>query len=283
MFDEMFPPIETDDRGCGQRKDQALYACCGLAPPGSMGSPVESFIIDPPILWDQGAFRGVQFVERDGGPPDLLLWVGAENYPTVPDFVEEGRRMGFCKRIPTGDLKDDGTFAKGNNNYGEVVPYVSRMILVHPRAVIDDSYQVQLQEMGDGSVPHITRHAGACDQAGNIHHIEHGIGEPCTFATWDLSATKAWPGHDIVSSVETVTRIQTPSCDYQVRTPIEVGGQAFDPQGEDTAPVAYSPGVFLTLPLSHFEYVNQDGSVDLPEPVADLLGNNRNAVAVKEK
>lgn len=282
-----FAEIMTTPRGCGKRKDQALYACCGLAGDGELGISVESLMIDPVIPWTDGPFRGVQFLPSGhDGAVDLLMWVGAENYPTVPDYVEEGRRMGFCKRIPTGSLNEDGSIAKGNNDYSKVIPHLSRLLLVHPRAYIEDSYVLQPADYADAAEPHITRIELQCDGGhhGTHHHAEESV-EPCTFALWDLSAMQAHKGHQIDSCVETVTCISTPSVQYKVRTPESAAGMHFH-AGSDkytNPPVNYSPGIFAHVPLSHFEWVNQSGDGDMPSAVAELLGDNISHTAVKEQ
>ena len=277
MFD--FAPIMTGDRGCGKRKDGGLYACCGLSPIPGMGTPVEDFIIDPPVPWTDGPFRGVQFRHADDGV-DMIIWVGAENYPTVPDFVEEGRAMGFCKRIPTGTLKSDGTMSKGATAYDEIIPYVSRMFLVHPRAIVESAYELQIGDRSDGCVPNPNMydgHAGGCDPAVHVPNT----GSPCTFATWDLSAAKAHSdAHAIKQSDDQTTVVETPSVKYHVRTPVAIDDTPFDPDANTD--VSYSPGIFIALPIGHFEYVNADGSGDMPAAVANLLGDNVDHTAVKD-
>ena len=290
MTDVDFAPVLTDARGCGKRKDQGLYACTGLAEDGQLGMPIESFIIDPPIRWENGPFRGVRFLPRDDGAVDIMLWVGAENYPFLPDYVEEARQMGFCKRIPTGAIKEDGSIAAGNNDYSKVVPHVSNMVLVHPRAVIESNYTLQVNEGGvEGMVPHVVRHSGPC--GGGVHHYarEWVDGsrptDPCTFATWDLSAMQGVKGHNVDQCVESHATISTPSVEYRVVTPLSTDGAHFHAGSKEyvNLPVRYSPGIFALVPLGHFEYVNQSGDGTMPTAVAELLGDNINNTAVKEQ
>ena len=261
----MFAPIDATGRGCGKRKDGGLYACCGLSPIPGMGTPVEDFIIDPPVPWTDGPFRGVQFRKSDDGV-DMIIWVGAENYPTVPDFVEEGRAMGFCKRIPTGALKDDGTMSSASTSYDEIIPYVSRMFLVHPRAIIHTPYELNPDGIG---VPR------------QGYPTEPVDGRSSTFATWDMSAASAHgSGHEIRQSDDQTTVVETPSVTYHVRSPVAIDGAPFNPS--ETTDVSYSPGIFIALPIGHFEYVNADGSGDMPAAVAELLGDNIDHTAVKD-
>lgn len=108
-------------RGCGKRVNGGLYVCCSLNP---FGKPIEHFLIDPPFLYHHGSFRSPILVEKDG-INHILLWVGAEYYPYVSDFIEETRRFGISKRIPK-------TFPI------EKLTKKSMMLLVHPKAIIEN-------------------------------------------------------------------------------------------------------------------------------------------------
>ena len=266
----IFADIITTPRGCGKRQKGGLYACTGLST-GVGGVPIEAFVIDPPIPWTSGPFRGVQFVERANGPVDIVMWVGAENYPTVPDYIEEARQMGFCKRIPTGTL-DEGNRSNGVD-YNRIVPHESRMVLVHPKAVVHSAYRLST---GTGSTPNIQRtQHGLCAYSGrfsvvgttqNDHHLTHdNEGPSCTFATWDLSALESSTKHRVepVDSVGAIATISTPSVSYH----------ASYPKDGTADPVEYSPGIFCAVPLGHFEFISATGDT-MPEPIADLLGAN---------
>jgi hypothetical protein len=110
------------ERGCGTRAEGGLYVC---VPTSSTGIPVEAFVIDPPIPWSEGPFRGARLHKRSNGVTDLLLWVGAEYYPTIADFIVEGSRHGFSKRVPTHREADYSVLTSD-----------SRILLVHPRAIV---------------------------------------------------------------------------------------------------------------------------------------------------
>lgn len=108
-------------RGCGKRVKGGLYACCGTSP---FGEPIENFLIDPPQPYKGEPMRAPIVQEKDG-VKDLIFWVGQEFYPYCPDYIEETRLFGASKRIPiTMDLSG-------------IVPFKSRMFLIHPRAIAD--------------------------------------------------------------------------------------------------------------------------------------------------
>lgn len=86
-------------RACGDRQPGGAYLCLPLGPGGS---PVEDFLIDPPIEIDSQALGlspvGVTLLARDG-VTHVLDIIGREHYPTVEAFVDEVRRMGVSRRI----------------------------------------------------------------------------------------------------------------------------------------------------------------------------------------
>jgi len=107
-------------RGCGTRKQGAVYAECGNS---KNGKPVEAFLLCPPVLVDDNALGlspiGVKLIDGN-----VFDWVGSEYYPNVTDFIEEVRRFGMSRRIPK-------TF-----DFAKLDPD-SRMILLHSKAFID--------------------------------------------------------------------------------------------------------------------------------------------------
>lgn len=249
-------------RGCGQREEGGLYACVS----GGGDTPIEQFIIDPVIPWTHGPFQGgiVSYQPASGGY-DLIMWVGAEYYPYVPDFIEEGRVHGFSKRIPTTleglELLDDQ----------------SRLVLIHPKAGFDHTYHLKHlsnrdQEIAQNlAVPIIVRpdHSavGDCN-----HPIDcDTLMTNCTFSLWDLSGHRnaAQKGHEVCQNpaFPQLTEIKTPSARYSVRNLVE----GYNPL-EHTTDLGWYPGIFCVLPLTHFEYVCEDPAV--PGNVADKLGDN---------
>jgi hypothetical protein len=140
-------------RGCGNRVAGGAYLTVKTS---KNGSPLEYFLLDPPIRIDgdqehalQLADVGVKLIERVSSSGELLgvfdVWdiVGQKDYPNVADVVEETRRKGVSRRI---GLSED--FAK-------ITP-ASRLFLLHRRAWIDnyqDYYGAMLMEQGmDGGV-----------------------------------------------------------------------------------------------------------------------------------
>lgn len=107
-------------RGCGTRKAGGVYAETGLSP---NGLPVEAFLLDPPITIPEAlhlAPQGVHWVRR-GDVWHVVDWVGSQHYPNVADFVEEVRRFGLSRRLPS------------NAEFSRLTA-ASRIILVHARA-----------------------------------------------------------------------------------------------------------------------------------------------------
>jgi intein/homing endonuclease len=125
VFDHDFPKADPVPRGCGEREPGGIYAECGLSP---RGRPLEEFLIDPPLpvpegldlvnkpmLWQRTLASGEPALDKDGQPIyDLLILVGQEHYPYVPDFLEEclppdeliatGRGLVPIEEVQEGDM-----------------------------------------------------------------------------------------------------------------------------------------------------------------------------------
>ena len=90
------------ERGCGSaREEGGLYLEVGLS---SVGAPFDSFILDPitPMHPDDLTaipHLGVTLVEGPDGIVHVIDWVGETHYPLATDFLEEGRRKGFSRKI----------------------------------------------------------------------------------------------------------------------------------------------------------------------------------------
>ncbi len=124
------------ERGCGKRKQGGVYIECGLSP---VGEPLEHFIMDPPVRLPAGmpiSPIGVSVVQR-AGAFHVVDWVGAEFYPNVADFLEEVRRFGLSRRVP-------------KNFDFATLSGVTRIILVHPRAWVENVADYRLRALSEG-------------------------------------------------------------------------------------------------------------------------------------
>jgi len=222
-------------RGCGKRRQGGLYAAVGLSANG--GRPLEEFMIDPPIMWTQGPFRGTRFEGHKDGACDLVQWVGEQFYPFVPDFVEEGRKLGFSRLLsPKLDLS-------------KVRPYQSRLIFIHSHAYAGGSYKLQDREASYRPHPDMRL---LCAHSTNKTYAH----SPCVFATWELSALTTEAKHRVDEATPEVAHITTPSVKYSVLKPLK-------------ANLSYSPALFLTLPLTHFEVIGKGLSAEQEQRLGD--------------
>ena len=243
-------------RGCGTRIQHALYACI---PTGDTAIPIERFILDPPLPWSMGHFRGPRLYERNDGVTDMILWIGQEHYPYVSDFIEEARQHGISRRVPISRQL----------TYHMLDSRDSRILLVHPRAIYKGCYRLNPTEPiapPEALTPRPDPTQGDCN-----HPRERGSRDTyCAFAGWELSATDTQSGHEVNIDGPNYAHIHTPSVDYIVRQPLEMGD-------EDQ----WRPGIFAAFPMSHFEYVNNNGG--MPERAAEVLGQNISITAVTYK
>ena len=178
---------------------------------------------------------------HEDGPDDLVIWIGAEYYPFVSDFMEEARLYGISRRVPPD-------FPIDKLGWG------SRMFLIHPRAIPAFGYQVQPS-------PHC-----------QWRHVSHHEPPSCTFALWDLSALEDGGEKHAVSLLGDRARIEIP-CGrvYTVNQPLR--------PKEATGNLPYTPGLFAWFYLNHFEYVG-DGVPDKVAQRADAAGLGVHAVEV---
>ncbi len=179
----------SGQRGCGTREEGGLYMCVGISP---TGTPIEEFVLDP-----AREFRGKHFLspilyERNG-IYDILIWIGAEFYPFVPDFIEEAQWMGISRKIRTNFPIDKLTSGE------------SRMILIHKRAIPKFEYEV---------LP-----TGWCLKP-NEDHL-------CTFDLWSLSSLRSMKNHEVLQEddIQMQVEVITPSVSYHVTRPVSGNGE----------------------------------------------------------
>ena len=89
-------------RGCGKARQQGgVYLEVSLA---THGHPLERYLVDPLMPMhpdDSNALPrvGVLLMEGPDGITHVIDWVGETHYPYATDFLEEGRRKGFSRKI----------------------------------------------------------------------------------------------------------------------------------------------------------------------------------------
>jgi len=173
-------------RGCGERQEDGLYICVTRS---AFGRPIEEFVLDPARQWlGEKAFRAPLFYEGQDGINHMLIWIGEQFYPFVPDYVEEARVMGVSRRIPKSWPIE------------KLTPHKSKMFLIHPNSISQFEYEVPLNEM--------------CLKP-NEKHL-------CTFDLWSLSSVESLDRHVVYQAEGFPTRIITPSVEYSVYNPIKV-------------------------------------------------------------
>jgi len=164
-------------RGCGKRKEGGVYAESGNS---KKGSPLESFVLCPPIPFDPDEFGispiGVQLRQFQGETWHIVDWVGSKYYPNVTDFLEEVRRFGLSRRLPRSL-----DFSKLTNE--------SRLYLVHSQAWIEKPSPYLSNRLGGNRVGMVW---DSCPRG-----IEHADGEICSGLWWE----------DVVGMKTSATRV----------------------------------------------------------------------------
>jgi hypothetical protein len=145
-------------RGCGSRVVGGVYA---EVKTGDEGVPIEAFLVDPPSPVDAQALgltdKGVRLVQL-GDTWHVFDIIGENYYPNVADFVEEGRRMGVSRRLPS------------NLDFSKIDPEKSRLVLLHRQAII-----MNLDEAGFLNLPHICPKGIERHEAGMLDEMCAGL------------------------------------------------------------------------------------------------------------
>lgn len=212
-------------RGCGTRVKGGVYWEVGLS---EYGSPLESFIIDPPMVVDIDALgispRGVHVIERNG-VAHVFDWIGAESYPNVADFLEEARRFGVSRRL---ELPKE--------QYNRLTPE-SRLVLVHPKAHIKNPEPYWYPRVGMQNEAMPTPYKWhLCPK----ELPEHEEPETMCAGLWWEDVIDASP----VEKGERIAMRKMPSFSY---------GCAIPPE---TAEHFYLPAVFASFPLGRIVVIN---------------------------
>jgi hypothetical protein len=270
-----FPTAIPVPRGCGEREPGGVYIECGLSP---YGRPLEEFLVDPPLpppegkgkeelankpqLWVRTARTdpadpSTEYVVMNPGTEqpivDLLLWIGAEFYPYVSDYIEEVRRFGASRKL------------NPNLDFSQITRW-SRMILIHPYALNTLWQEQQRPRTCAKSIP---GHAllERDDEGG-----EHGLGwqdedealeadagseapldahtGPCLSKCYELIPVEA--AQNAPAPGETA-----PFCLREIGSTI----YSYRPTGESAA--GLRPGIFAALPITGFALIQMsDGAVN---------------------
>jgi len=269
-----FPKAAAVLRGCGERNPGSVYVECGLSP---VGRPFEDFLLDPPLALPAGlgsealANKPQFWTDSATDTVHLVIWIGAEHYPYLADFVEETRRFGISRKL-SPQLLERPDFAR--------LTLSSRTILAHPRALNTwwaqqrPPFQCMKEVPGHGPTGCA---AEANEQVpADYSDVDERMG-PCLFQTWDLiPADGALPLTDPVSGapvVDHITREVRRKC-------FALGGRTWYARRIGSTEYVYAatgesaaglgPGIFGAFPITGFALVQRaDGGVD-PRTAARL-------------
>ena len=219
-------------RGCGSRVKGGIYLECGLGPGGS---PLEDFLICPPLLLDVKALGitpvGTKLIKR-GSAWHVVDWVGEEYYPNVCDFTEEIRKFGLSRRL-----------AK-NTDFSKLTPE-SRILLLHSRAYVAnfDDFDAVWAYSEDSRPGHPFPR---CPK-GIVGHDQENAPGCCTGVYWQ----------DIVGGTE-VAGSKVPRRCERMMPSFRYHGSA---RPADVAP-EYLPAVFASFPISRIVAVQSTARED---------------------
>lgn len=242
-------------RGCGSRSSGSCYICTGF---GLWGSQIEEFIIDPVRRWPQEMSRkewGRGFQLLPGKDCNhVVIFVGESFYASPWTFIEETRRFGVSRKVPPTFPFDKITFGISqmyfvhSKAYADPQKHGFSLDQPHTRPLPDCNFfadDLQLWEKKDyftgGWHPTVRRVEGYSQETA------------CTFAHRDLACI-FHKEEDVIFTKDTGEgfefEIQAPSFSYTGRAPSTPNVLKLE---ETYDPSAFKPGVFLRLPITHFE------------------------------
>lgn len=164
-------------RGCGTRSAGAVYLECNVSPYGTV--PMTDFLLDPPMPFEVDCKLGVSLQERQGTTM-VIDHVGSSHYPNATDFLVEGMRYGFSRKIsPNLDLS-------------RIQPG-SRLLFIHDKGLVTNPKDLRPFVSEHYRTPAVngTRrplHEHNCIKllrTGSLEHYEDGF-PPCVRDLWCL-------------------------------------------------------------------------------------------------
>lgn len=240
-----FARAVPDERGCGDREEGGVYLEVGFS---KHGMPFDWFlycppqpippgmdIINKPICLERRKADGTLFISELTGESifDVFIWIGESHYPTVPDYIEEGKRLGLSRRVSESIPLDQLTKE-------------SRMVLAHPKARVIPWRMLLLPDVCG---KHAERHDVYWFSKHAPDHIEirDEWNGPCLWKLWDLLPIPAdqdgFPNGDGTRSY--------------MRT-IGSTTYSFTPTGEGVLGDSYQPGFFGAFPISGVALIKRD-------------------------
>lgn len=262
-----FPKVASVLRGCGDRDRGGIYVECGLSP---VGRPFEDFLVDPPLTLPPGlgseslANKPQFWADSATRTVHLVIWIGAEHYPYLADFVEEARRFGISRKL-SPQLLERPEFAR--------LSLSSRMILAHPRAL--NSWWAH-QPPPFRCIKEVPGHAptGCAIEMHDPDTVADSSADeragPCLFQTWDLiPAAEALPFTDPATgapAIDPITGEVRRKCfalgghTWYAR---RIGGTEYVYTATGESAAGLEPGIFGAFPITGFGLVKRaDGGVD---------------------
>lgn len=164
-------------RGCGTRSAGGIYLEVNTSPYGTR--PLIDFVLDPPLPMQTDCKVGVSLQERNDTTM-IIDHVGSSHYPNAADFLAEGFRQGFSRRVSQ------------NLDFSRIQPG-SRILFIHDKGLVTNpedlrpyvSESFQMPEQGGKRKPFQQHYCIKLERTGSLEHYEEGYPE-CIRDLWCL-------------------------------------------------------------------------------------------------
>jgi hypothetical protein len=243
----------ASERECGEREPGKAYVEVGTS---DGGAEIENFFIDSPVPVPDGlslSVRGMNVLQLvPGGPFHLIDVVGQNNYPNAADILEEGRSLGFSRKI------------QRTAEFDRLGPD-SRLILVHARGYIEnfEDYYVRIEAAMGSDLYQDFWHCPRC----RTEHVNLGRPDAMCAGLWYV---------DLVEGIEEVGRERAGFSGFPTVQRTMTHASYYGAARPDGLVPEYRPAFIASLPISRLVVIeSEDGSHE-----QTLAAARRSALAV---
>ena len=236
-------------RGCGDaRTAGAVYLESGLSASGRL--ELEHFLVDPPVAYQTDQKIGVDFVQDKSGTWHVIDWVGEQHYPYPSDFLEEGRRHGFSRKI-------------SRNSQFDKLTADSRLVFVHPRAIVANAPDIH-PYLPEHRIKH---HCANYARSGDDAHIHAP----------DISCTRLWYALAPANN----TRVTNDGMLIPERQVSKDTAYVVEPLPFDAPEPVFKSGIIAKLPITNISVIRSPG--DAHKGTLERLAQGVQGIPVTER
>lgn len=182
-----------------------------------------------------------RFCNRGGASDGSIDCNGEQHYPVITDFLEEGRVLGFSRRISS-----TLDFSRLTANSRILIVHARGLVVNHEalRPFVPEHYNAAYDEQGRRKPAH-KHHCGHLERTASPEHYHDPYTHCCTRDLW---------------AVPTATRVEDGAPPRYIREFASVSYEVF-PLSPDAPPPEYVSALVASLPITNISVIRaKDGS-----------------------